>query len=90
MTRRIKQIRYSSKFERSYKKLPLAEKIFAEEKEKIFRQNAFDRKLKAHKLKGDLKHLWSFTITYSYRVVFKFVKKDIVLFYDIGDHRIYQ
>jgi mRNA-degrading endonuclease YafQ of YafQ-DinJ toxin-antitoxin module len=56
----------------------------------LFYQNPFSRQLLTHKLKGDLKNYWSFSITFSYRVLFQFVKKDVVLFHDIGDHQIYQ
>ena len=56
----------------------------------LFYQNPFSRQLRTHKLQGDLKNYWSFSITHSYRVVFKFINKDIALFYDIDDHRIYQ
>jgi len=87
---RIKLIRYSSKFERSYKKLSLREKLVAEEREQIFRRDPFDLKLKTHKLKGKLKNKWSFSLTYSQRVLFNFYKENEVIFYDIGDHKIYK
>ena len=88
--KKIKIIRYSSKFERSYKKLPLEEKLIAEEREQVFRKDSFDSKLKTHKLKGKLRNRWSFSLTYSQRVLFSFYKDDEIIFYDIGDHRIYQ
>jgi len=59
-------------------------------KEAIFVNNPFDKTLKTHKLKGNLKDFWSFSVNYSFRIVFEFVKKDEVIFYDIGDHQIYQ
>ena len=90
MNKKIKIIRYTPKFERSYKKLSLEEKLFAEKREKIFRKNAFDPRLKTHKLKGKLKNRWSFSLTYSQRVLFNFFQNDEVIFYDIGDHQIYQ
>ena len=90
MNRKINLIRYSSKFERVYKKLSLKEKLIAEKREKIFRQNPFDPRLKTHKLKGKLKDKWSFSLTYSQRVLFNFYKDGEVIFYDIGDHKIYQ
>ncbi|EKD56561.1 MAG: hypothetical protein ACD_58C00147G0007 [uncultured bacterium] len=86
----ITTIEYNQTFSRAYKKLSLKEKILAEKREKIFRQNAFDPKLKTHKLKGKLKDYWLFSITYSHRILFKFTIKGKVLFYDIGDHDIYQ
>jgi len=65
MIKKIKEIRYTSKFERAYRKLPLEEKLAAEETEKIFRRNPFDTRLKTHKLKGKLKNKWAFSLTYS-------------------------
>jgi len=90
MSDKIKIIRYTSKFERAYKKLSLKEKLVAEERETIFRRDVFNQRLRAHKLKSKLKDKWSFSLTYSQRVLFKFYKNDEVIFYDIGDHRIYQ
>lgn len=86
----ITRIEYTNTFSKSYKKLPLKEKILAERREEIFRQNAFDTRLKTHRLKGKLKDFWSFSITYSYRILFKFTAKSEVIFYDIGSHDIYQ
>jgi mRNA-degrading endonuclease YafQ of YafQ-DinJ toxin-antitoxin module len=62
----------------------------AVEKEVIFVKNPFNPQLKTHKLKGKLKGLWSFSVTYSFRIVFEFINDDEVIFYDIGDHKIYQ
>jgi len=88
------RILYSSKFKKGYKKLPNKVKKIAEEKENIFRQNPFDPKLKTHKLhgkfRGRIKKYWSFSIGYKYRIVFRFINKDIVRFYLIGTHHIYQ
>lgn len=86
----IAKIEYTNTFSKSYKKLPLKEKILAEKREEIFRQNAFGTRLKTHRLKGKLKNFWSFSITYSYRILFKLTTKNNVIFYDIGNHDIYQ
>lgn len=90
MSKKIKLIRYASKFDRAFRKLSLKEKLVAEEREEIFRQDPFDSRLKTHKLKGKLKERWSFSLTYSQRVLFNFYEDGEVIFYDIGDHRIYQ
>lgn len=87
------KILYSSKFIRSYKKLPDEVKKSAEEKEKIFRQNPFDLRLKTHKLhgkfRGKIEKYWSFSVGYKYRIVFRFTDKNTARFYLIGTHRIY-
>ena len=84
------KILYSSKFVRSYKKLPNKIKDLAKEKEKIFRKNPFDPKLKAHKLSGKFKNYWSFSIGYKHRIIFRFAEINVIYFYKIGTHRIYQ
>jgi len=62
----------------------------AEEKEKIFRQNFFDSRLRTHKLSGKDKNCWAFWINNSYRIKFIFLSKKEVLFLDIGTHDIYK
>ena len=82
------QILYSSKFERQYKKLPLDTQKLAETKEAVFKINQFDPRLKTHALSGSLQGLYSFSVTYSIRIIFKRDGDDIV-FLRIGPHDIY-
>ena len=89
LIKRVK-VKPSSRFKRSFIKLPAHIQKLAVDKEAIFVNNPFDPKLRTHKLKGELKGLWSFSVTQSYRVIFEFIKKDEVIFDDIGNHRIYQ
>jgi len=84
------KIYFSSRFARSYKKLPSKVKEIAAKKEKIFRKNPFDVRLKAHKLRGGLKKFWSFSIDDKYRIIFRFQDRETVLFYSVGDHSIYK
>jgi mRNA-degrading endonuclease YafQ of YafQ-DinJ toxin-antitoxin module len=83
------EIFYSSKFEREYKKLPLAIKRIAEKKEKAFRKSPFDLGLKTHKLKGGLREFYSFSINQKYRTIFEVIDKNTIWFHAIGDHSIY-
>lgn len=84
------KIIYLPKFARQYKKLPRGIKSLAIDKEKIFRQDPFDSSLKTHKLHGELKTFWAFSISYKYRIIFDFADKSTVRFYSIGDHNIYE
>lgn len=86
---KIKNIYYSSHFEKAFTALSLKIKKQAQEKEKIFRDDCFAKSLKTHKLKGKLENYWSFSINYSYRILFEFSEKDEVGFIDIGTHSIY-
>lgn len=77
------------KFSRQYRKLPQSIKIAAVKQEAIFRKDPFDPRLGTHKLKGALNGFWSFSITYSYRIIFDFDDDHTIRFYSIGDHDIY-
>jgi len=83
------KITYSSHFAKAFKNLPEEVKEQAILREKIFREDCFDARLKTHKLKGDLKEYWSFSINYSYRILFEFQDDGVVGFVDVGPHSIY-
>lgn len=84
------RIYYSSKFAREYKKLPIKIKKIAEKKEKIFRQNPFEPRLKTHRLTGKLKDFWSFSIDYKYRIIFEIIDEKTIWFHSVGTHNIYK
>lgn len=83
------EIYYDPLFKRQYRKLPIPLQKLAKEKEKLFRINPFDPRLKTHKLFGELKDFWSFSISYSHRIIFRFADNDTVWFYQTGTHDIY-
>ena len=90
MARPIRRLFHSAQFARAYRKLPPDLQEQAETREKIFRADAFDRRLKTHKLRGKFSGFWSFSISYSYRIIFTFEKDGVAVFHDVGDHRVYQ
>jgi mRNA-degrading endonuclease YafQ of YafQ-DinJ toxin-antitoxin module len=83
------EIGFSSSFRRTFKKRIIPdqglERLFWKKIE-IFCDNPYDLSLKTHKLSGDLEGLWSLSINYEIRVIFKFVNKNKVLLIDIGTH----
>lgn len=81
------KIIYSPKFLRSFEKLATEIQDEFRRKEKIFRTDHFDPRLRTHKLKGTEE--WSFLITYKIRVIFIF-EKDCILLVNVGDHSIYR
>jgi len=83
------QIVYLSRFARQYKKLPAEIKDLAEKKEKLFRKDPFSPLLKTHKLTGPLDGLHAFSVNNTYRIIFEFASKNLVRFYQIGTHEIY-
>ena len=88
--RKIKSVEYSKKFLKSLKKLPKRIIERAELKEKIFKENPFDSRLRTHKLHGEEKEAWAFWIDYVYHIKFIFLSDEEVLFIDVGTHEIYK
>jgi mRNA-degrading endonuclease YafQ of YafQ-DinJ toxin-antitoxin module len=60
------------------------------EVEKAIESDPFHPSLVIHKLKGKLKNYYSFSVDYDYRVIFRFIDKNKVLFINIGTHDIYK
>jgi addiction module RelE/StbE family toxin len=52
----------------------------------LFSSEPFHPSLKTHNLSGNLKDYWALSITYEYRLVFKFVDENKALLIDIGTH----
>lgn len=83
------KIDYHKKFQKNYlKRIKSNRNLDRNFKEKIvlFVENSNDLSLKDHALTGKLKHLRSFSITGDIRVIYQRVKKDTVLFLDVGTH----
>lgn len=82
-------IRYKPSFIREFKKLPIGLQEDVLEKISIFSDVGNHKKLKVHKLKGRLSAFYSFSVTYSHRIVFEYESKNEVVFLTIGDHDVY-
>lgn len=85
----ILKIQYSPNFVKEYRHLPLRIQELAEMRETIFRINPHDPRLNTHKLHGELKHCWAFSINHEYRIVFSYLDKQTIRFHAIGTHSIY-
>lgn len=83
-------IEYSPEFKRRFKKLPLDIKLEALAKEKLFKKNPLDPKLKTHKLSGKLAGRWAFSIDFKNRIIFSFMSGKTVYFHSVGSHDIYK
>lgn len=81
---------YTSRFIKDLKKLSKEKQELASRREVYFRKDPFDLRLKTHKLSGAFKGYWAFSLTYSDRVLFRFISKNEVIFYKIGGHDIYK
>ncbi len=84
------EILYKPTFIRQYNKLePLLQEEVSEKIE-LFRKVTNHKQLKVHKLKGELKDFYSFSVNYSYRVVFLYETKQKVVLLAVGDHAVYK
>ena len=77
-------------FERAFRKRSPPLQRLANDRDRLFRANAFDPRLKTHTLKGQLKELWAYSVDYRHRVLFEFLSADHVLYHDIGPHAMYR
>ena len=85
-----KYVSYDAAFEKKFEKftnqLTDDEKERLRKKLKIFKEDVFDKRLKTHKLKGNLSDYYAFSINYSNRIVFKILQDGGVYFIEVGSH----
>lgn len=84
------EIYYSVDFKKQFKKLPNRLQQLALVKEPLFRVNPFNPSLRTHKLSGKLQGIWSFSLDYKHRILFRFLPDKTILFISVGDHSIYR
>ncbi len=81
---------YTANFLRQFKKLPRTLQQEAKEKIELFKKNQHQPSLRVHKLKGHLRRYWSFSVNYSYRIVYEYDSSTTIALLAIGDHSVYQ
>ena len=84
------EIRLSSRYKKSFRRLHSRIQDKAIEKIIVFKNNPFGPELDTHKLHGEKKEEWAFSIDYSYRISFIFLEGGKILFTDVGTHDIYK
>jgi mRNA-degrading endonuclease YafQ of YafQ-DinJ toxin-antitoxin module len=87
---KIIRVEVSSRFKKSFMRLPPKIQRKAISKIKLFKENPFDSRLRIHSLSGKEKECWAFWIDYRYRIKFIFLNGNEVLFLDVGTHDIYK
>jgi len=87
---KISKSHTTPRFENKFRILPKNIQKIAVKKILLFENNPLHPGLNTHKLKGTLSHFWSFYITREYRILFRFLKDNEVIYYDIGTHEIYK
>ncbi len=80
------EIVVTEEFEKRYKILPATIQKKAEKQEKLFRQNPFHPSLHTEKLVPRGRQVWSFRIDRKYRIIFRFVEGNKVIFLTVGPH----
>ena len=80
------EIVVTEEFEKRYKELPAAIQKKAEKQEKLFRQNPFHPSLHTEKLEPKGRQVWSFRIDRKYRIIFRFIDGNKVIFLTVGPH----
>ena len=83
-------VNYKPSFVREFKKLSTDLQEEALERISQFGNTENHKKLKVHKLKGRLEGFYSFSVTYSHRIIFSYESKNEVVFLAIGDHDVYK
>jgi plasmid maintenance system killer protein len=84
-------IAFAPAFVRQYKHLPTGLQLEVKEKIALFRDPKNHRALKVHKLTGNLKEQFAFSVNYKTRIVFWYAKskpKEAILV-AVGDHDVY-
>ena len=87
--RAIRHIVFSSQFEKKFSALPEKIQKTAQRRDRLFREDAFSPLLRTHKLGGEFKDCWAYSVNKHYRVHFYFVDDHTVMYVDIGTHEIY-
>ena len=90
VARRISRVDIADRFTRNFPRLPERIKKLARKKHHLFQEDAFHPLLRTHKLSGELKEDWAYSVNQQYRVHFYFVDDHTVVYLDIGTHEIYK
>lgn len=86
----VRDIYYEPGFLKDWKKLDQRFREAAIKTEKLFRDNPLHSSLRLHALQGKLLGLWSLSVTFDIRIIFKRMKNGDIVFLSIGKHEIYR
>ncbi|MEK9185798.1 MAG: type II toxin-antitoxin system RelE/ParE family toxin [Patescibacteria group bacterium] len=80
------QVTITEEFSKRYALLPVKIQKKAEKQERMFKQNPFYPSLHTEKLEPKNREIWSFRIDKNYRVFFRFIENNTVIFLTVGPH----
>ena len=89
MPRPITTVHITPDFQKAYLRLSNHIQNLATRKDQWLK-DAFDPRLRTHKLKGELSAYWAYSVNREYRVLFRFLSSHEVIYYDVGNHKIYR
>ncbi len=81
---------YSPFFVRKFNKLESGLQEDVVQKVNLFKDTKNHKVLEVHKLHGKFREYFGFSVNYKFRIVFRYVSKNEVMFADIGGHEIYK
>jgi mRNA-degrading endonuclease RelE of RelBE toxin-antitoxin system len=81
------QISYTADFIKSYNNLSAVLRKKVDKQENFFKNNLLHPSLGIEKLIPKGRELWSIRVDRSYRIIFKFVNREQVIFIVVGHHR---
>jgi len=90
MKRAEVRIGYFPKFVRQYKVLDKDFREEIKEKVELLKDSRNHKSLKVHKLHGNFKGCYSFSVDYKTRIVFVYISKEEIVLLAIGDHDVYK
>lgn len=76
----------SKRFDKKYAKLPKEKQILCDKKLGQFFQDPNLPSLKNHLLKGKLVGRRAFSVTSDYRIIYRFLDKEVIKLIDLGTH----
>lgn len=79
-------VEYSSRFIRTVRKIDADLQAEIVEKIELLKDSDSHKRLKVHKLTGNLKGIWSFSVNYRIRITFSKQRKSVFVLETIGTH----
>lgn len=81
------EISVTAEFKALFSLLPAAIKRKVLKQQTLFRNNPFHNSLNTEKLEPKNRNAWSFRVDKNYRIVFRFLEGNKVLFLVVGPHK---
>ena len=80
------RIEYTPEFEKQYRRLPISIKKKAEKQTDLLVRDPRYPSLRLEKLAPKSREYWSLRVDKRYRIIFRFLAEDAVVFVGIGEH----